>query len=206
MPRILLNLPAELGDFEVKIKDVLKEGFWSGFASKIQPQALQSKEEYPVRGTGKPLDSDVAKKAQELYGIETGKKPAPAEKEQSADSIPKPKPATTPEIELPTRTSNNKPAPAKPEPEPAATPQPAPAEPEYEQPINLADEPLARDERIAVETPAGMMYKYPNERWYQIPSTGIPIPVPSNQYEILDDYANIEGYVEKIPPTKRKKR
>ena len=206
MPRILLNLPAELGDFEVKIKDVLKEGFWSGFASKIQPQALQSKEEYPVRGTGKPLDSDVAKKAQELYGIETGKKPAPAEKEQSADSIPKPKPATTPEIELPTRTSNNKPAPAKPEPEPAATPEPAPAEPEYEQPINLADEPLARDERIAVETPAGMMYKYPNERWYQIPSTGIPIPVPSNQYEILDDYANIEGYVEKIPPTKRKKR
>ena len=206
MPRILLNLPAELGDFEVKIKDVLKEGFWSGFASKIQPQALQSKEEYPVRGTGKPLDSDVAKKAQELYGIETGKKPAPAEKEQSADSIPKPKPETTPKIELPTRTSNNKPAPAKPEPEPAATPQPAPAEPEYEQPINLADEPLARDERIAVETPAGMMYKYPNERWYQIPSTGIPIPVPSNQYEILDDYANIEGYVEKIPPTKRKKR
>ena len=206
MPRILLNLPAELGDFEVKIKDVLKEGFWSGFASKIQPQALQSKEEYPVRGTGKPLDSDVAKKAQELYGIETGKKPAPAEKEQSADSIPKPKPATTPEIELPTRTSNNKPAPAKPEPEPAATPEPAPAETEYEQPINLADEPLARDERIAVETPAGMMYKYPNERWYQIPSTGIPIPVPSNQYEILDDYANIEGYVEKIPPTKRKKR
>ena len=206
MPRILLNLPAELGDFEVKIKDVLKEGFWSGFASKIQPQALQSKEEYPVRGTGKPLDSDVAKKAQELYGIETGKKPAPAEKEQSASSIPNTRPATTPEIELPTRTSNNKPAPAKPEPEPAATPQPAPAEPEYEQPINLADEPLARDERIAVETPAGMMYKYPNERWYQIPSTGIPIPVPSNQYEILDDYANIEGYVEKIPPTKRKKR
>jgi hypothetical protein len=206
VPRILLNLPAELGDFEVKIKDVLKEGFWSGFASKIQPQALQSKEEYPVRGTGKPLDSDVAKKAQELYGIETGKKPAPAEKEQSASSIPNTRPATTPEIELPTRTSNNKPAPAKPEPEPAATPQPAPAEPEYEQPINLADEPLARDERIAVETPAGMMYKYPNERWYQIPSTGIPIPVPSNQYEILDDYANIEGYVEKIPPTKRKKR
>jgi outer membrane biosynthesis protein TonB len=206
VPRILLNLPAELGDFEVKIKDVLKEGFWSGFASKIQPQALQSKEEYPVRGTGKPLDSDVAKKAQELYGIETGKKPAPAEKEQSADSIPKPKPETTPEIELPTRTFNNKPAPAKPKPEPAATPEPAPAEPEYEQPINLADEPLARDERIAVETPAGMMYKYPNERWYQIPSTGIPIPVPSNQYEILDDYANIEGYVEKIPPTKRKKR
>jgi outer membrane biosynthesis protein TonB len=204
--KILLNLLAELGDFEVKIKDVLKEGFWSGFASKIQPQALQSKEEYPVRGTGKPLDSDVAKKAQELYGIETGKKPAPAEKEQSADSIPKPKPETTPKIELPTRTSNNKPAPAKPEPEPAATPEPAPAEPEYEQPINLADEPLARDERIAVETPAGMMYKYPNERWYQIPSTGIPIPVPSNQYEILDDYANIEGYVEKIPPTKRKKR
>ena len=206
MPRILLNLPAELGDFEVKIKDVLKEGFWSGFASKIQPQALQSKEEYPVRGTGKPLDSDVAKKAQELYGIETGKKPAPAEKEQSASSIPNTRPATTPEIELPTRTSNNKPAPAKPEPEPAATPEPAPAEPEYEQPINLADEPLARDERIAVETPAGMMYKYPNGRWYQIPSTGIPIPVPSNQYEILDDYANIEGYVEKIPPTKRKKR
>lgn len=206
MLKILLNLPAELGDFEVKIKDVLKEGFWSGFASKIQPQALQSKEEYPVRGTGKPLDSDVAKKAQELYGIETGKKPAPAGKEQSADSIPEPKPATTPEIELPTRTSNNKPAPAKPAPEPAAIPEPAPAEPEYEQPINLADEPLARDERIAVETPAGMMYKYPNERWYQIPSTGIPIPVPSNQYEILDDYANIEGYVEKIPPTKRKKR
>ena len=206
MPRILLNLPAELGDFEVKIKDVLKEGFWSGFASKIQPQALQSKEEYPVRGTGKPLDSDVAKKAQELYGIETGKKPAPAEKEQSASSIPNTWPATTPEIELPTRTSNNKPAPAKPAPEPAAIPEPAPAEPEYEQPINLADEPLARDERIAVETPAGMMYKYPNGRWYQIPSTGIPIPVPSNQYEILDDYANIEGYVEKIPPTKRKKR
>ena len=206
MLKILLNLPAELGDFEMKIKDVLKEGFWSGFASKIQPQALQSKEEYPVRGTGKPLDSDVAKKAQELYGIETGKKPTPAEKEQAADSIPKPKPETTPEIELPTRTSNNKPAPAKPTPEPAATPEPAPAEPEYEQPINLADEPLARDERIAVETPAGMMYKYPNERWYQIPSTGIPIPVPSNQYEILDDYANIEGYVEKIPPTKRKKR
>jgi outer membrane biosynthesis protein TonB len=206
VPRILLNLPAELGDFEVKIKDVLKEGFWSGFASKIQPQALQSKEEYPVRGTGKPLDSEVAKKAQELYGIETGKKPTPAEKEQAADSIPKPKPETTPEIELPTRTSNNKPAPAKPTPDPAATPEPAPAEPEHEQPINLADEPLARDERIAVETPAGMMYKYPNERWYQIPSTGIPIPVPSNQYEILDDYANIEGYVEKIPPTKRKKR
>ena len=206
MPKILLNLPAELGDFEVKIKDVLKEGFWSGFASKIQPQALQSKEEYPVRGTGKPLDSEVAKKAQELYGIETGKKPAPAEKEQSADSKPKPKPGTTPEIELPTRTSNNKSAPAKPELEPATTPEPAPAEPEYEQPINLADEPLARDERIAVETPAGMMYKYPNERWYQIPSTGIPVPVPSNQYEILDDYANIEGYVEKIPPTKRKKR
>ena len=206
MLKILLNLPAELGDFEVKIKDVLKEGFWSGFASKIQPQALQSKEEYPVRGTGKPLDSDVAKKAQELYGIETGKKPAPAEKEQSASSIPNTRPATTPEIELPTRTSNNKPAPAKPTPDPAATPKPAPAEPEYDAPVNLADEPLARDERIAVETPAGMMYKYPNERWYQIPSTGIPIPVPSNQYEILDDYANIEGYVEKIPPTKRKKR
>ena len=206
MLKILLNLPAELGDFEVKIKDVLKEGFWSGFASKIQPQALQSKEEYPVRGTGKPLDSEVAKKAQELYGIEIGKKPTPAEKEQSADSIPKPKPETTPEIELPTRTSNNKPAPATPTPDPAATPKPAPAEPEYDAPVNLADEPLARDERIAVETPAGMMYKYPNERWYQIPSTGIPIPVPSNQYEILDDYANIEGYVEKIPPTKRKKR
>ncbi len=206
MPKILLNLPAELGDFEVKIKDVLKEGFWSGFASKIQPQALQSKEEYPVRGTGKPLDSDVAKKAQELYGIETGKKPAPAEKEQAADSIPKPKTATAPEIELPTRTSNSKPAPAKPTPDPAATPEPAPAEPEYDAPVNLADEPLARDERVAVETPAGMMYKYPNGRWYQIPSTGIPAPVPSNQYEILDDYANIEGHVEKIPPTKRTKR
>lgn len=206
MPRILLNLPAELGDFEVKIKDVLKEGFWSGFASKIQPQALQSKEEYPVRGTGKPLDSEVAKKAQELYGIKTDKKqakPKEPEKQQSADSVPRPEPE--PEIEMPTSTPRPK-SKSKPEPEPAATPEPAPAEPEYEQPINLADEPLARDERIAVETPAGMMYKYPNERWYQIPSTGIPIPVPSNQYEILDDYANIEGYVEKIPPTKRKKR
>lgn len=200
MLRILLNLLAELGDFEVKIKDVLNEGFWSGFASKIQPQAFQSKEQYPVRGTGKPTDAEVAKKAQELYGTEKGKKPAKAEpeKEQSADSIPEPKPE--PEIELPTRKPNRKPT-TEPTPEPAAA-----AEPELDAPMNLADEPLARDERIAVETPAGTMYKYPNGRWYQIPSTGIPAPVPQNQYTILDDYANIEGHVEKIPPTKRKKR
>lgn len=191
-----------LGDFEVKIKDVLTEGFWSGFASKLQPGSSRNKEEYPVRGTGKPLDSEVAKKAQELYGIETGKKqakPAEPEKSQSADSVPEPQAQS--EIQMPTSTPRPK---SKLEPAPAA--EPAPAEPEYDAPVNLADEPLARDERIAVETPAGMMYKYPNGRWYQIPSTGIPTPVPSNQYTILDDYANIEGHVEKIPPTKRKKR
>lgn len=186
----------------MKIKDVLNEGFWSGFASKLQPGSSQNKEEYPVRGTGKPLDSEVAKKAQELYGIESDKKqakPEEPEKQQSADSVPRPEP----EIEMPTSTPRPK---SKPEPTPATEPSPAPAEPEYDAPVNLADEPLARDERIAVETPAGMMYKYPNGRWYQIPSTGIPAPVPSNQYAILDDYANIEGHVEKIPPTKRKKR
>ena len=185
----------------MKIKDVLNEGFWSGVASKIQPKAFQSKD--PVRGTGKPLDSEVAMKAQELYGIEPGKKqakPAEPEKQQSADSVPEP----APEIQVPTQKSKRKPEPAAAavEPEPTATA----TEPEYEPPMNLADEPLARNERIAVETPAGMMYKYPNGRWYQIPSTGIPAPVPSNQYAILDDYANIEGHVEPIPPTKRTKR
>ncbi len=200
-----------LGDFEVKIKDVLTEGFWSGFASKLQPGSSRNKEEYPVRGTGKPLDSEVAKKAQELYGIKPDKKqakPEEPEKQQSADSVPRPEPES--EIQMPTSTPRPK-LKSKPEPAPAAEPAPAtpasaPAEPEYDAPVNLADEPLARDERIAVETPAGMMYKYPNGRWYQIPSTGIPTPVPSNQYTILDDYANIEGHVEKIPPTKRKKR
>ncbi len=198
-----------LGDFEVKIKDVLTEGFWSGFASKLQPGSSRNKEEYPVRGTGKPLDSEVAKKAQELYGIKPDKKqakPEEPEKQQSADSVPRPEPE--PEIQMPTSTPRpkSKPAPTPAAEPAAATPPSAPAEPEYDAPVNLADEPLARDERIAVETPAGMMYKYPNGRWYQIPSTGIPAPVPSNQYAILDDYANIEGQVEKIPSTKRKKR
>ena len=72
---------------------------------------------------------------------------------------------------------------------------------------NLSDENLAPSERIRVETPAGTMYKYPDGRWYQIPSTGIPTPVNQAQYSALNDYANRDGSIEKIPsrPKTRKR-
>ncbi len=88
--------------------------------------------------------------------------------------------------------------------EPAAPTEPIPVEPD--EPINLVDQPLADTERIAVETPAGVFYKYPDGNWYQIPTTGTPVRARFEDYEILDDYANKEGQVEKIPPTPKPKR
>ena len=175
----------------MKINDIINEvGFFSGLASKLQPKVFQQ----PTRGTGEISSAEAAKKAEELYGI-------PAQEEPTAPTAP----TTTPKAVPLAPTAPAEPeVPADPGPE-AAPPDPeAPAAPE--EPVSLADEPLARDERISVETPAGTMYKYPNGRWYQMPTTGLPTPVPPNQYAILDDYANMEGHVEKIPPTRRKKR
>lgn len=87
---------------------------------------------------------------------------------------------------------------AEPEPE-------APITIEPEEPINLADQPLANDERISVDTPAGPFYKYPDGNWYQIPTTGTPVRASSSDYGVLDDYANREGAVEKIPATPKRK-
>ena len=87
--------------------------------------------------------------------------------------------------------------------EPASA-EPIPVEPD--EPISLVDQPLADTERIAVETPAGVFYKYPDGNWYQIPTTGTPVRARYGDYEILDDYANKEGQVEKIPPTPKPRR
>ena len=65
---------------------------------------------------------------------------------------------------------------------------------------------MADTERIAVETPAGTFYKYPDGNWYQIPTTGTPVRARYEDYGILDDYANKEGQVEKIPPASKSRR
>ena len=179
----------------MKINDIINEvGFFSGLASKLQPKAFQDAPNLPNRGTGEVSRADAAAKAEELYGI-------PAQEEEPPVLAPAPVKPTPPAPIKPTPPASPKeptaPEPQEPEPESA---------PEPEAPVSLANEPLARNERISVETPAGTMYKYPNGRWYQIPSTGLPTPVPPNQYAILDDYANMDGSIEKIPPTKRKKR
>jgi hypothetical protein len=86
--------------------------------------------------------------------------------------------------------------------EPATT-EPIPVEPD--EPISLVDQPMADNERIAVDTPAGTFYKYADGNWYQIPTTGTPVRAKYDDYAILDDYADREGYVEKIPPTPKKR-
>jgi len=77
---------------------------------------------------------------------------------------------------------------------------------EPEEPINLVDQPMADNERIAVETPAGTFYKYPDGNWYQIPTTGVPVRARFDDYAVLDDYANKEGSVENIPPPPKPRR
>lgn len=86
----------------------------------------------------------------------------------------------------------------------APSSEPVPQEPD--EPINLVDQPIADNERIAVQTPAGMFYKYPDGNWYQIPTTGVPVRARYEDYAILDDYANKEGSVENIPPPPRPRR
>lgn len=86
--------------------------------------------------------------------------------------------------------------------------EPAPTEPipfEPEEPISLVDQPLADNERIAVDTPAGTFYKYADGNWYQIPTTGTPVRAQFKDYATLDQYADAEGYVEKIPPAPKKR-
>ena len=87
--------------------------------------------------------------------------------------------------------------------------EPTPTEPipvEPDEPINLVDQPIADNERIAVDTPAGVFYKYPDGNWYQMPTTGTPVRARYEDYEILDDYANKEGHVEQIPPAPKTRR
>lgn len=126
-----------------------------------------------------------------------------AKQNSKLEDLSQQKPAAEPTVDQQQQTAQS----ATPDAERRA--QPAPAEPipvEPDEPINLVDQPIADNERIAVETPAGMFYKYPDGNWYQIPTTGVPVRARYEDYKILDDYANKEGSVEKIPPAPKPKR
>lgn len=109
-------------------------------------------------------------------------------------------PTTEPQNIIVPDPSRRRTEPAAAEPEPT---EPIPVEPE--EPLSLVDQPLSGDERIAVDTPAGTFYKYSDGNWYQIPTTGVPVRAQFKDYETLDRYADAEGYVEKIPPTPKKR-
>jgi hypothetical protein len=149
---------------------------------------------------GRPIVSIISIDALEKLAKSNGKfedlAAEPVQTDQTADQ-PEDKPA--PEIIIPEPSRRRK----QPAPE-----EPAPAEPiavEPDEPMSLVDQPLAKNERIAVDTPAGTFYKYSDGNWYQIPTTGTPVRARYDDYEILDDYANKEGYVEEIPPTPKKR-
>jgi hypothetical protein len=198
-----------LGDLKVKVKDIINEGpgFFSSYAKGLLPQAFKDVVDTPIRGTKDSRldtpradnvpdsDDDLAAKMFDPTG-EAG-----WEKENQIDrAVHRAKKARE---KAKAEHERNKEIAALGK-DQAASNIITPDDPDT--PYNLADENLAPSERIKVETPAGTMYKYPDGRWYQIPSTGIPVAVPSNQYSALNDYADREGFIEQIPPMPKPKR
>lgn len=180
---------AELGDLKVKVKDIINEapGFFKSYAAGLMPKAMKDVLDMPVRGDTKQLSNRAADaKAAQMFGL--GKQAD--DEEDSTDNVAQSK------IEVP---PSSRARPKSQATAPSDAPSGAAPKTEPEVPYNLSDEKLSSNERIAVKTPAGMMYKYPNGRWYQIPTTGAPTPVPSAHFATLDSYANNDGYIEPIP-------
>jgi len=176
------------GDLKVKVKDIINEGpgFFSSYATELLPQGLKDALGTPMRGSldGRMSDKEAQEKADQMF--------APGgEKDWGTDTSNKKNKKSNIIVPSDSKPSDTNQSMGSDEPD---------------TPYNLADENLAPSERIKVETPAGTMYKYPDGRWYQIPSTGIPTPANPAQYSVLDDYANRDGTIEKIPSMPKSKR
>jgi len=183
----------------VKIKDIISEGIIGGtfdlaknYVSNLRPEVFKKISDIPLRGNpDKQLTNKQAQAKADQMFAPGGEDDWGDEAEDKAEDNPKTKPSPK-EIVVPKNRIKKPEAPKSPD---------APGTPsEPDTPYNLSDEKLGHDERIMVNTPAGPMYKYPDGRWYQIPTTGIPTPVDSSYHDALNKYADSDGYIERVPP------